>query len=158
MTNFISSFEVLPDDIKDLIYSKIIYKQNSCLMEEIRKYGLIRSWLYYLKFIENENLSSMIIDLAVIYLALEEFTDPTSVDPRELSLHSFELLEQYYILIDDINIIKNNNVWYREDKIKKELINVIKFLMMKIDIYYIQKVIQPFLDDVIINELEDIYE
>jgi len=158
MTNFISSFELLPDDIKDLIYSKIIYKQNSCLMEEIRKYSLIRSWLYYLKFIENENLNYLIIDLAVIYLALQEFTDPTSVDPRELSLYSFQLLEEYYVLIDDINIIKNNDVRYRENKIKKELINVIKILMMKIDIYYIQKVIQPFLDDVITKELEDLFE
>ena len=120
MTDFISSFEILPDDIKDFVYSKIVYKQNTNLLEEIKKYGLIRSWLHYLKFIENEDLNYVIIDLAVIYLAIQEHIDPTSVNPTQLSPYSLELLDQYYVLIDDINIIKYYNKSYRDDKIKKE--------------------------------------
>ena len=109
MTNFISSFEILPDDIKDLVYSKIVYKQNANLLEEIKKYALIRSWLHYLTFIENEDFNYVIIDLAVIHLAIEENIDPTSVNPTQLSSYSLKLLDQYYALIYEINIIKYYN-------------------------------------------------
>tara|TARA_B110001452_G_C15106999_1_gene385914 strand:+ start:178 stop:690 length:513 start_codon:yes stop_codon:yes gene_type:complete len=158
MTDLISSFEILPDDIKDLVYSKIVYKQQDNLLEEIKKYGLIRSWLHYLNFIENEDLNYIIIDLAIIKLAIEEFIDPTSVNPTQLSAYSLELLDQYYVIIDDINIKKYNNMWYREDKIKKELIFLIKHLMMKIDVYYIEKVINHLISDVISKELDMLEE
>ena len=154
MTDFISSFEILPDDIKDLVYSKIVYKQDANLLEEIKKYALIRSWLHYLYFIENEDLNDIIIDLAVIRIAEEEHINPTSVNPTQLSPYSLELLDQYYALIDDINIIKYHNMLYRDDKIKKDLIYIIKELMMKIDIYYIEKIIEPLVSEVISKELD----
>jgi len=154
MTDFISSFEILPDDIKDLVYSKIVYKQNANLLEEIKKYGLIRSWLHYLHFIENEDLNYIIIDLAVIHLAIEENIDPTSVDPKQLSSYSLNLLDHYYGLIDDISVIKYHNKLYRDDKIKKDLIYIIKYLMIKIDIYYIEKIIEPHVSELISKELD----
>ena len=154
MTDYISSFEILPDDIKNLVYSKIVYKQDANLLEEIKKYGLIRSWLHYLNFIENEDLNYVIIDLAVIKLAVEEQIDPTSVNPTQLSLYSLELLDQYYGLIYDISIIKYHNDSYRDDKIKKDLIYIIKELMMKIDIYYIEKIIEPLVSELISKELD----
>jgi len=154
MKDFISSFEILPDDIKDFVYTKIVYKQDPNLLEEIRKYGLIRSWLHYLNFIENEDLNYVIIDLAVIRLAVEEHIDPTSVNPTQLSPYSLELLDQYYELIDEISIIKYYNKSYRDDKIKKDLIYIIKELMMKIDIYYIEKIIEPLVSEVISKELD----
>lgn len=154
MTDYISSFEILPDDIKNLVYSKIVYKQDANLLEEIKKYGLIRSWLHYLNFIENEDLNYVIIDLAVINLAVEEQIDPTSVNPTQLSLYSLELLDQYYGLIYDISIIKYHNDSYRDDKIKKDLIYIIKELMMKIDIYYIEKIIEPLVSELISKELD----
>lgn len=154
MTDYISSFEILPDDIKNLVYSKIVYKQDANLLEEIKKYGLIRSWLHYLNFIENEDLNYIIIDLAVIHLAVEEHIDPTSVNPTQLSLNSLELLDQYYGLIYDISIIKYHNNSYRDNKIKKDLIYIIKELMIKIDIYYIEKIIEPFVSELISKELD----
>lgn len=154
MTDFISSFEILPDDIKDLVYSKIVYKQNANLLEEIKKYGLIRSWLHYLHFIENEDLNYIIIDLAVIHIAIEDNIDPTSVDPTQLSSSSSLIYDQYCELIDDINIIKYYNKSYQDDKIKKDLIYIIKDLMMKIDIYYIEKIIEPHVSELILKELD----
>ena len=154
MTDYISSFEILPDDIKDLVYTKIVYKQDANLLEEIKKYGLIRSWLYYLNFIENEDLNYVIIDLAVIHLAVEEHINPTSVNPTQLSPYSLELLDQYYGLIDDISIIKYHNKSYQDNRIKKDLIYIIKELMMKIDIYYIEKIIEPLVSELILKELD----
>ena len=36
MTDYLECFESMPDDIKDLVYSKIIYPQPKELLQEIR--------------------------------------------------------------------------------------------------------------------------
>lgn len=36
MTCYIEKFDALPDDIKDMIYSKVIYSQSKELLQEIR--------------------------------------------------------------------------------------------------------------------------
>ena len=36
MTCYIKKFDALPDDIKDMIYSKVIYSQSIELLQEIR--------------------------------------------------------------------------------------------------------------------------
>mgnify|MGYP001247937812 CR=1 FL=1 len=149
-----SVFESLPDDILEMIYSKIIYKENSVLLEEIIKYGLIRSWLYYLHYCNIEELNKIIIDLAVISLLLDEKIEPISVNPEQLSTYSRDILNQIYIEIEELNLYIDINDNDDYDKVKiHRLINIIKYYMMKIDIYYIEKIVEPIVLSIIDYEL-----
>lgn len=147
-------FESLPDDILEIIYSKIIYKQNSFLLEEIIKYGLIRSWLYYLYYCEIEELNKIIIDLAVISLLLDEKNEPISVNPQQLSTYSRDILNQIYIEIEELNLYIDLNDNDDNDTVKiHSLLDIIKYFMMKIDIYYIEKIVEPIVSSIIHSEL-----
>ena len=129
-------FDELPDCIIDKIYSNIVYPQNENLLKDIKKYGTIRLLLYYLKFISIDELNYILIDLAVVYLSFQENIIPISPSPFELSTNSLKKLDYYYLLVTDCNINK------------KKIISSIKRLMLDVDLYYVERILSPYISNV----------
>ncbi len=145
-------FDELPDDIINNIYSKIIYSQKSELLDEIKKYGLIKEWLYYLYSCDKYILEELYTDLLVIDLCIKENKIPISVNIEQLSENSLDILNDYHNSIELINIMDD----YDEENIIYIYISNIKNLIMKIDYYYIKKIIEPIIAYAKYNELTDI--
>lgn len=63
MTDYLESFESMPDDIKELIYRKILYPQPKELLQEIRDDKIYR---YILKKIGHKNVKPTLDNISHI--------------------------------------------------------------------------------------------
>lgn len=138
-SEFVSKFNNLPDDIIDIVYSKVVYPQPKNLLYEIKKYGKNREYLYYLKKIEDNILYQCLYDLCVIYLLLKENKTPYSCDPEQLSHNSL-------IELDEIIFSVYNNDMGIHD--------MIYYIIMQMDDYYIEKIVQSVVASVINDEMD----
>ena len=69
-TNMFLHIDEFPDDIIDIIYSKIVFKQPKNLLNEIIKYGENREYLYYLNRLDDDLLYDCLYDIVIIYLLI----------------------------------------------------------------------------------------
>lgn len=63
MTDYLDYLESMPDDIKDIVYSKIIYPQPKELLQEIRDYKIYK---YILKKIGRRKVTSNLDNISII--------------------------------------------------------------------------------------------
>jgi len=63
MTDYLDYLESMPDDIKDIVYSKIIYPQPKELLQEIRDYKIYK---YILKKIGWRKVTSNLDNISII--------------------------------------------------------------------------------------------
>lgn len=63
MTDYLESLESMPDDIKDLVYSKILYPQPKELLQEIRDYKIYK---YILKKIGKRKVTPTLDNISII--------------------------------------------------------------------------------------------
>ena len=144
-TEFVSKFDNLPDDIIDIVYSKVVYPQPKNLLEEIQKYGKNREYIYYLKKIEDDTLYQCLYDLCVVFLLLKENKTPYSCDPEQLSHNSL-------IQLDEIIFSVYNNDMGLYDIYNAH--DIIYYIIMRMDDYYIEKIVQPVVATVINDEMD----
>lgn len=144
-TKFVNKFNNLPDDIIDIVYSKVVYSQPKNLLDEIEKYGKNREYLYYLKKIEDETLYQCLQDLSVVYLLLKENKTPYSCDPEQLS--DISQIELDKILFSVYNTDMGLYDSYNAN-------DIIYYMIMDMDDYYIEKIVQPVVASVINDEMD----
>jgi|SaaInlV_125m_DNA_1040241.scaffolds.fasta_scaffold69807_2 hypothetical protein len=144
-TKFVNKFNNLPDDIIDIIYSKVVYSQPKNLLDEIEKYGKNREYLYYLKKIEDETLYQCLHDLSVVYLLLKEDKTPYSCDPEQLS--DISQIELDKILFSVYNTDMGLYDSYNAN-------DIIYYMIMDMDDYYIEKIVQPVVASIINDEMD----
>ena len=144
-TKFVNKFNNLPDDIIDIIYSKVVYSQPKNLLDEIEKYGKNREYLYYLKKIEDETLYQCLHDLSVVYLLLKENKTPYSCDPEQLS--DISQIELDKILFSVYNTDMGLYDSYNAN-------DIIYYMIMDMDDYYIEKIVQPVVASIINDEMD----
>lgn len=144
-TKFVNKFNNLPDDIIDIVYSKVVYSQPKNLLDEIEKYGKNREYLYYLKKIEDETLYQCLYDLSVVYLLLKENKTPYSCDPEQLS--DISQIELDKILFSVYNTDMGLYDSYNAN-------DIIYYMIMDMDDYYIEKIVQPVVATVINDEMD----
>ena len=144
-TKFVNKFNNLPDDIIDIIYSKVVYSQPKNLLDEIEKYGKNREYLYYLKKIEDETLYQCLYDLSVVYLLLKENKTPYSCDPEQLSdISQIELDKILFSVYNtDMGLYDSYNAH-----------DIIYYMIMDKDDYYIEKIVQPVVASIINEEMD----
>jgi hypothetical protein len=144
-TKFVNKFNNLPDDIIDIIYSKVVYSQPKNLLDEIEKYGKNREYLYYLKKIEDETLYQCLYDLSVVYLLLKENKTPYSCDPEQLSdISQIELDKILFSVYNtDMGLYDSYNAH-----------DIIYYMIMDMDDYYIEKIVQPVVASIINEEMD----
>lgn len=144
-TKFVNKFNNLPDDIIDIVYSKVVYSQPKNLLDEIEKYGKNREYLYYLKKIEDETLYQCLYDLSVVYLLLKENKTPYSCDPEQLSdISQIELDKILFSVYNtDMGLYDSYNAH-----------DIIYYMIMDMDDYYIEKIVQPVVASVINDEMD----
>lgn len=144
-TEFVSKFNNLPDDIIDIVYSKVVYSQPKNLLDEIEKYGKNREYLYYLKKIEDETLYQCLHDLSVVYLLLKENKTPYSCDPEQLSdISQIELDKILFSVYNtDMGLYDSYNAH-----------DIIYYMIMDMDDYYIEKIVQPIVASIINDEMD----
>lgn len=144
-TKFVNKFNNLPDDIIDIVYSKVVYSQPKNLLDEIEKYGKNREYLYYLKKIEDETLYQCLYDLSVVYLLLKENKTPYSCDPEQLSdISQIELDKILFSVYNtDMGLYDSYNAH-----------DIIYYMIMDMDDYYIEKIVQPVVATVINDEMD----
>lgn len=144
-TEFVSKFNNLPDDIIDIVYSKVVYSQPKNLLDEIEKYGKNREYLYYLKKIEDETLYQCLHDLSVVYLLLKENKTPYSCDPEQLSdISQIELDKILFSVYNtDMGLYDSYNAH-----------DIIYYMIMDMDDYYIEKIVQPVVASIINDEMD----
>lgn len=124
-------FELLPDDIIDKIYSKIIYNYPEELLEEIKTYKKKNKFIK--KFNNKENIDDKLdifYDILVIYYMQKENKVPTSVNSDELTSESM-------IKIAEIFSIDMSSL----EKIDEYLKKVIRKYVNNIDNYYLEKIL-----------------
>tara|TARA_Y100000385_G_C13097924_1_gene642557 strand:+ start:706 stop:1164 length:459 start_codon:yes stop_codon:yes gene_type:complete len=136
----------LPDDIIDKIYSKVIFKQPKNLLNEIIKYGSIREYLYYLNKVDNDILLETLYDISIIYILLNNDIIPSSCDMEQLSTENMIVLE---------NII-NSSYDYHGIFDAKYAYDIIYDIMMNIDDYYIEKIIEHNISVIKFDELNSL--
>jgi len=127
-------YELLPDDLLDYIYSKIIYKNNTKLLEDIKKFPLIKSWLYFIYNTSIYDITNILNDLVIEYIVL--------IEKKENNLY-YNLNELLYI-VNNFNIyyyINNENI--KNNKIKA--LKIIKNLMMDLEPKYIEYIVEPII-------------
>ena len=136
----------LPDDIIDKIYSKVVFEQPKNLLNEIIKYGSIREYIYYLNKADNDILLESLYDISVIYILLNNDIIPCSCDIEQLTNENMIILE---------NIINSS---YDCDGIfdAKYAYDIIYDIMMNIDYYYIEKIIEPHISVIKFDELNNL--
>lgn len=151
-------FDSLPDDILNLIYSKIKYSQLNELQSEIIKYGEIREWLYYIRSINNINiLEEILIDLIVVYLAITiDNIVPTSVDINQLSKSTLCIFDEYLLIIDYYNDLHDKGDEISKQKIYEIIKVSIKNMMLSIDSYYLQNILEPLIFEYKYKEINTI--
>jgi hypothetical protein len=130
-------WDYLPDCLLENIYSKIYYPKSSDLLNEIKKYGEIREYIYYIRKIdETDSFLELYYDLLVVYLSNEiDKKEPVSVDINNLSIDAIKVFKEY---ADDL---KNIN----EEYIDHTLFTYIASLLCKIDTYYLEKIVDPII-------------
>lgn len=128
----IREFELLPEDIKEKIYSKIIYSYPDELLEEIKTYKYKNKFIKKFNNIEDfDDKVYIFYDILVIFYIIKENKIPTSTNPDQLSLESFYKIEEIFsINMDDNEVLEK----YMIEKIKK--------IIKKIDNYYLEKILQ----------------
>lgn len=136
----------LPDDIIDKIYSKVIYEQPKNLLDEIIKYGKNREYLYYLNKADNDIILECLYDLSVIYILIKSNITPYSCNPEQLSNKNLIELEKL------INSTYDNNGIF--DVIYAY--NIIYNIIMNIDNYYSEKIIEPYISIIKLDELNNL--
>lgn len=136
----------LPDDIIDKIYSKVIYEQPKKLLDEIIKYGKNREYLYYLNKADNDIILECLYDLSVIYILIKSNITPYSCNPEQLSNKNLIELEKL------INSTYDNNGIF--DVIYAY--NIIYNIIMNIDNYYSEKIIEPYISIIKLDELNNL--
>ncbi len=71
MTCYIKKFDALPDDIKDMIYSKVVYSQSNELLQEIRDRKLYDFILKKIGYVDMkptlENITQCLSNMPPIY-------------------------------------------------------------------------------------------
>lgn len=124
-------FELLPDDIIDKIYSKIIYNYPEELLEEIKTYKKKNKFIKKFNNIENiDDKLDIFYDILVIYYMQKENKIPTSVNSDELTSESM-------IKIAEIFSIDMSSL----EKIDEYLKKVIRKYVNNIDNYYLEKIL-----------------
>lgn len=128
----IREFELLPEDIKEKIYSKIIYSYPDELLEEIKTYKYKNKFIKKFNNIEDiDDKVYIFYDILVIYYIIKENKIPTSTNPDQLSLESFYKIEEIFsVNMDDNEVLEK----YMIEKIKK--------IIKEIDNYYLEKILQ----------------
>lgn len=142
----INRIQELPDDIIDKIYSKVIFEQPKKLLDEIIKYGENREYLYYLNKVDNDILLECLYDLCVIYILIKSDMTPYSCDPEQLSDKNLIELE---------NLINNTYNYYGIFN-PKYAYDIIYNIIMEIDYYYVEKVIEPHIAVIKLDELNNL--
>lgn len=138
--------EKLPDDIIDKIYSTVVFEQPKNLLNEIIKYGRMREYLYYLNKTDDDILLETLYDISVIYILLNNDIIPCSSDITQLSAKNMIILD---------NII-NNSYDYQGIFHAKYAYDIIYDIMMNIDDYYIEKIIEPHISIIKFDELNNL--
>lgn len=138
--------EKLPDDIIDKIYSTVVFEQPKNLLNEIIKYGSIREYLYYLNKADDDILLETLCDISVIYILFNDDIIPCSCDIAQLSTENIIILD---------NII-NNSYDYQGIFDAKYAYDIIYDIMMNIDYYYIEKIIEPHISVIKLDELNNL--
>ncbi len=130
-------WDSLPDCLLENIYSKIYYPKPSDLLNEIKKYGEIREYIYYIRKIDDtDSFLELYYDLLVVYLSNEiDKKEPVSVDINNLSIDAIKVFKEY---ADDLKYISDEEIDYK-------LFTYIAFLLCKIDTYYLEKIIDPII-------------
>tara|TARA_B110000259_G_C14027843_1_gene405398 strand:+ start:4131 stop:4589 length:459 start_codon:yes stop_codon:yes gene_type:complete len=139
-------FEELPDDIIDIIYSKIIYKKPKNLLDQIIKYGENREYLYYLDKLDTDLLYDCLYDIVIIHLLLYDNIVPSSCDPQQLNddncIKLDNIIFDMYNKYDEFDVYKAYNLIYK--------------IIMNIDNYYVEKIIEPYISVIKFDELNNI--
>ena len=130
----VDNIHLLPDDIIDKIYSKVLYTQPKNLLNEIIKYGENRENIYYLNKLDDDMLYECLNDFLVISLLFEENKTPYSCDPEQLSDTSTIKLEKIL-----------NNITYGEEFDISIAFKIIQNIIMNTDIYYTNNVLEPYI-------------
>jgi len=130
-------WDSLPDCLLENIYSKIYYPKPSDLLNEIKKYGEIREYIYYIRKIDDtDSFLELYYDLLVVYLSNEiDKKEPVSVDINNLSIDAIKVFKEY---ADDLKYISDEEIDYT-------LFTYIAFLLCKIDSYYLEKIVDPII-------------
>lgn len=136
----------LPDDIIDIIYSKVIFKQPKNLLDQIIKFGQNREYLYYLYRSDNDILLECLYDLCVIFILIKEDITPCSCDPEQLSDSNIIELESIIDNTYDYDCVFDPKIAYA----------IIYNIIMNIDNYYVEKIIEPYISVIKFNELNDL--
>jgi hypothetical protein len=124
-------FELLPDDIIDKIYSKIIYNYPEELLEEIKTYKKKNKFIKKFNNIENiDDKLDIFYDILVIYYMQKENKIPTSVNSDELTSESMRKIAEIFSI--DMSYL---------EKIDEYLKKVIRKYVNNIDNYYLEKIL-----------------
>ena len=142
-------WDSLPDCILDKIYEKIYYPKPNNLLNEIEKYGEIREYLYYIRKIDDiDTFLELYYDLLVVYLSVDiDNKVPVSVDINNLSIDAINKFKYYCYDLETIDDFETLNYL---------LFKYIKNLLFLIDIYYIEKIIEPIVYSIKFEEIEKI--
>ena len=142
-TNMFLHIDEFPDDIIDIIYSKIVFKQPKNLLNEIIKYGENREYLYYLNRLDDDLLYECLYDIVIIYVLICDNIVPYSCDPDQLNNANYIKLDKIIFGIYDENGIFDACKAY----------NIIYMIIMNIDNYYVEKIIEPYISVIKYDEL-----
>lgn len=138
--------EELPDDIIENIYSKVIFEQPKNLLDEIIKYGKNREYLYYLNKADDNIILECLYDVCVVYILIKSNKTPYSCDKDQLSDTNLIELEKLINETYDYYGIFNSKYAY----------DIIYYIIMNIDDYYTEKIVEPLISTIKLDELDNL--
>lgn len=138
--------EELPDDIIDTIYSKVTFEQPKNLLDEIIKYGKNREYLYYLNKADDDIILECLYDVCIVYILIKSNKTPYSCDRDQLSDTNLIELEKLINETYDYYGIFNSKYAY----------DIIYYIIMNIDDYYTEKIVEPHIAVIKLDELNNL--